>query len=152
MANKCSQFTECVIHDKPYDNTNCYALHLAAKHGCNRNVIQALCLGYPRAVVSCDDAGLSPLDLAKRRANPIRGVLTLLEHYASTMTMDFDLLDLLEAAAAKAAAEFEEAKSAKPRPAQMELLRLASAEAEAREAAEKKMERYLELEEMMSGS
>ena len=50
----------------------------------------------------------------------------------------------------RAAAVFEEAKSAQPRVAQMELLALASAEADARAAADAKMERYLELEDMLA--
>ena len=68
------------------------------------------------------------------------------EEYA---TIEADI-ETLEAAAAKAAAVFEEAKSAQPRVAQMELLALASAEADARAAADAKMERYLELEDMLA--
>ena len=61
-------------------------------------------------------------------------------------------IDVLEAAAVKAEAELEEAKLAKPRLPQMQLLALAGAGSDARRAADAKMNRYIELEEMLEGS
>ena len=70
------------------------------------------------------------------------------EEYA---TIEADI-DVLEAAAVKAEAELEEAKLAKPRLPQMQLLALAGAGSDARRAADAKMKRYLELEDMLEGS
>ncbi len=64
-------------------------------------------------------------------------------------TIEADI-DALEAAATTAEAALEEAKASTRRMPQMELLALASAASSARRAADEKMERYLELEEMMS--
>jgi len=67
------------------------------------------------------------------------------EEYA---TIEADI-EALEAALAKAEADLEEANSSKQRPAQMELLALAAAASDARSALDDKMERFLELEDLM---
>ena len=63
-------------------------------------------------------------------------------------TIEADV-EALEVAAAKAEATLEAAKNAKPRLPQMELLALASKASSARNAAHAKMERYMELDELM---
>ena len=70
------------------------------------------------------------------------------EEYA---TIEADI-DALEAAAVKAEAELEAGKLARPRLPQMQLLALAGASSDARRAADAKMERYLELEDMLEAS
>ena len=64
-------------------------------------------------------------------------------------TIEVDI-EALEAEVAKAEAELEEGNNAKPRLGQMELLALVMAASEARKALDDKMERYLELEELMA--
>jgi len=59
-------------------------------------------------------------------------------------------VEALEIAAAKAEADLEEANSSKTRLSQTELLAVAAAASDARRAADQRMERYLELEEMMT--
>ena len=63
-------------------------------------------------------------------------------------TIEADV-EALEVAAAKAEATLEAAKDAKPRLPQMELLALASKASSARNSANAKMERYMELDELM---
>jgi ATP-binding cassette subfamily F protein 3 len=65
-------------------------------------------------------------------------------------TIEADIEEL-EVAAAKAQADMEEGNGATKRLPQMELLALASAAMDAQRALDEKMERYLELEEMMAG-
>ena len=67
------------------------------------------------------------------------------EEYA---TIEEDI-EALEALAAKADAELEEAKSATKRLGQMEMLDLVMAASDARKAVDEKMERFLELEELL---
>jgi ABC-type multidrug transport system ATPase subunit len=64
-------------------------------------------------------------------------------------TIEADI-EALEAAVATAESELEQGNAAKPRLPQMELLALASAASEAHRALDEKMERYLELEEMIA--
>ena len=67
------------------------------------------------------------------------------EEYA---TIEADV-EALEVAAAEAAAALEEANNAARRPKPAEMMELAGAASDARKAADEKMERYLELEELM---
>ena len=59
-------------------------------------------------------------------------------------------IDALETAAAKANAEEEEAKSGNKRLGQMELLAIVSAASQARSMLDQKLERYMELEDLMA--
>jgi len=67
---------------------------------------------------------------------------------AEYATIEADVAEL-EAAAAKAEAELQEVIASRKRLPQMQQLALVNAAAAARRAADDKMDRYLELEEML---
>ena len=70
------------------------------------------------------------------------------EEYA---TIEEDV-EALELAAAEAQAALEEANNAPRRPKPAEMMELAGAASDARKAADAKMERYMELEELMEAA
>ena len=61
-------------------------------------------------------------------------------------------VEALEIAAAEAEAALEEANNAPRRPKPAEMMELAGAASDARRAADQKMERYIELEELISAA